>query len=65
MAEIFYLLIFTLTLLRMHLYIFWEPKYLQFKTLSAIFQKQKKHWQNMVFEFIVHLFLMSLKNAYS
>ena len=61
MAEMFYLLIFILILLRMHLYVFWEPKYLQFETLSAIFQK---HWQNMVFEFIIHLFLMSLKNAY-
>ena len=61
MAEMFYLLIFILILLRMHLYVFWEPKYLQFETLPAIFQK---HWQNMVFEFIVHLFLMSLKNAY-
>lgn len=64
MAEMFYVLIFTLILLRMHLYVFWEPKYLQLETLSAIFQKQKKQWQNMVLEFIVHLFLMSLKNAY-
>lgn len=35
-AEMFDLLMFKLILLRMLLNVFWEPKYLQLETLSAI-----------------------------
>lgn len=44
---------FKLILSRMHLNVFWEPKYLQPETLPF---HRNKHSQNIVFELIVHLF---------